>query len=577
VEALGEQVSIFVHVLQRDLAEVKEMAGDFATACSLFGQSVRTEAKNFEARISPSTSLAEATGHRDSIDALSRYMRLVAKVSDSDPDAVQEAQFLVRTVRQRSIAMIREMRQACASQPELARALELWREVGRWLAWGRSLEEAGVKDEELVALALKEAELGAIISTLSKSIMPNIVVAVGDKGSPHQDTTIDFVVCIDWDGAPGDVRLYAFIQNPGSPPHLVKWERASTLLLDIEKLRREIEADRDVSELLQRLAKEFWQPMAKFLPAGGRLLIRPDGNIAHMPFPTLTDDDGRLLGQHYQFVFLTMPTATISAPADCDDFLILGDPAFSTRWGWRSLTGRLAASRRAIRMPSVRLPPLRFARREARKIGSMLRKSGLKGRVLLGRKAERNAILYGRRARILHIAAHAFYEPREMAAKAATHRAFALLDQSAADWRAGLLLANAGAWLGQNGPIDDSEDGLLLARDLSLTNLAGFQLVVLSACETTLGEPMPGDGIVSLPDAFLAAGVRTVVATLWSIDDYETADIMINFYKLLLAGNTVETALGQATISAARNGLHPRLWSGFAVFGEAGFRLQINQ
>lgn len=120
-----------------------------------------------------------------------------------------------------------------------------------------------------------------------------------------------------------------------------------------------------------------------------------------------------------------------------------------------------------------------------------------------------------------------------------------------------------------NDPLDRSflalTGGRLTAREIQSLKLKGFPLVVLSACQSGLGGPLDA-GIVGIARAFVLAGAFNVVATLWNVDDAATAAIMVDFVDNLERMAPAD-ALRSAQLKARSTWPHPRLWSGFMVFG----------
>ena len=113
--------------------------------------------------------------------------------------------------------------------------------------------------------------------------------------------------------------------------------------------------------------------------------------------------------------------------------------------------------------------------------------------------------------------------------------------------RSGLALAGANTFLRGATPPAEAEDGLLTAQDVAGLDLLNTELAVLSACDTGLGEIHSGEGVFGLRRAFVLAGVRTLVMSLWKVPDLATAFLMDRFYdNLLTRGLDRDLALSDA-------------------------------
>jgi CHAT domain-containing protein len=111
-------------------------------------------------------------------------------------------------------------------------------------------------------------------------------------------------------------------------------------------------------------------------------------------------------------------------------------------------------------------------------------------------------------------------------------------------------------------------DGHLTALDCFDLEL-DCALVTLSACESGRGVVAPGDEQIGLPRAFLYAGARAVVHSLWRIDDRVTQRLMTDFYRALRAGAGRSAALRSAQLTCMRSeGTHPFVWAGFVLLGD---------
>jgi CHAT domain-containing protein len=113
----------------------------------------------------------------------------------------------------------------------------------------------------------------------------------------------------------------------------------------------------------------------------------------------------------------------------------------------------------------------------------------------------------------------------------------------------------------------NSNMGIATALKLSTLNLQDTELVVLSACESGLGEIQNSEGVMGLPKAFFQAGARYVIMSLWSISNQKTAELMDKFYKHLKEGKRYDIALREAKLEMIQEGLHPYYWSAFIIHG----------
>ena len=148
--------------------------------------------------------------------------------------------------------------------------------------------------------------------------------------------------------------------------------------------------------------------------------------------------------------------------------------------------------------------------------------------------------------------------------------------------RSGLALAGINTWLKNRPMVQEAEDGILTAEDVGGWNLSGTKLVVLSACETGLGDVITGEGVFGLRRAFVLAGAQTLVMSLWKVPDEQTRDLMILFYKnLLIARMGRARALREAQRKMRiKYPNRPFFWGAFVCQGESGalpiFELSAN-
>jgi CHAT domain-containing protein len=121
-------------------------------------------------------------------------------------------------------------------------------------------------------------------------------------------------------------------------------------------------------------------------------------------------------------------------------------------------------------------------------------------------------------------------------------------------------------------------DGLMPLSDIYSLDLSA-ELTVLSACQTALGKETKGEGFVGLTHGFMSAGSKTVVASLWKVDDRATAILMADFYESMLQqGMSPAAALRSAKLKMMRDKQWsaPYYWAGFVVQGEYANRIAVD-
>lgn len=296
------------------------------------------------------------------------------------------------------------------------------------------------------------------------------------------------------------------------------------------------------------LYRDLVKPLHDRLPAHiERLVVVPDGALSYLPFEALITrvGEGSAARARYLLEDLSIsysPSAGVlrelqRSRRDAQtgaDLLAVANPSFRTRAG-----GSHDSTRSLFSESPSAFAAIPFAETEVRVIS---RYAGEGSRVLIGSDAVEDRVkdLAGDGFSVIHFATHGI-----VSARRAGHAA---------------LLLTPG----------DREDGLLEADEIYRMRIPS-QLVVISACETARGRLLDGEGVQSLARAFFYAGARAVVASLWKVDDIQTARLMKTFYARLADGRSEADALAEAKRELLHADPHsrPRDWAAFIALGDA--------
>lgn len=318
------------------------------------------------------------------------------------------------------------------------------------------------------------------------------------------------------------------------------------------------------------------QPIRRLLGETRSVFLSPDGDLNLVPFAALLDEEGHYLIERYSFTYLMsgrdlrrfgFRLARNVTPREPP--VILAAPDFSANLGPAAAPAGESQRSDAISLPSF--PPLAFTAEEGRAIGARL--SGAK--LLTGPDATESAVKALHGPQLLHIASHGFFladQPALHTTPVTGTGAFTRELEPAT--RPALpvenpLLRSGLVFAGVNRGASGSDDGVLTALEASQLDLTGTKLVVLSACQTGVGEARSGDGVYGLRRALVMAGSETQVMSLWNVNDAATRELMVAYYGKLLEGSGRGEAMRQVQLTMLKDPrwAHPYYWATFIVSG----------
>jgi len=337
-------------------------------------------------------------------------------------------------------------------------------------------------------------------------------------------------------------------------------------------------------EPLSHLGDLLWKPLAPHVGDAKSLIISPDGTLWLAPFGALPIED-RFLIEDFAIQYavsgrdLVFP---VSAPSDLSAPVIFADPNFDLPPEQVSLSANTAprgqlgsAGTRAVlskgRLPQVGRLPGTLA--EALAVAPNIKTyTGTMPITYKDQDALESVFKRLQHPKLAMVGTHGFaFADQPSAGVPATDPGTAVQPIENPLLRCGLLFAGCNPRnLGQTG---NGDDGVLTGLEIVSIDFRGTPLVVLSACDTGIGDVRNGEGVAGLRQAFQLAGAQTVVATLWQIPDIESARIMNDLFTNLAEGQSRSNALRDAQLKriAARRekygAAHPYFWAAFTLTG----------
>jgi len=350
--------------------------------------------------------------------------------------------------------------------------------------------------------------------------------------------------------------------------------------------------NQEFTRITGEIYDRIWLPLEKHVVDKDLVLIAPDGALNTVSFATLRANDGHYLIEKYAVHYLSAARdlARLSDSADTGSGLLaLGDPDYdapvSSRLTEQAESGALASTSLPGLLDKLRsscgilsdisLSPLPGSRHEISEVMKTWEETTPEpATACVGNRASEDVFKTeapGKRA--IHLATHGYSIGRECEEDTMQTRAASRPADADANplLRSGLFLAGANLD-GRGADSAGVEDGILTAYEVSAMDLTGTELVVLSACETGLGEVFSGEGVYGLRRAFQIAGAETVISTLWPVSDQLTANFCSDIYNRqgVSLPETIRRVQLEKINDLRRQGMadHPMAWGAFVAYGQ---------
>jgi CHAT domain-containing protein/Tfp pilus assembly protein PilF len=436
-----------------------------------------------------------------------------------------------------------------------------------------------------------EADISRRSSEFRAQALP-ITLAVVQAAIPADAVLIEFASYRPFDAkaakddkAYGQPRYVAYVLRHEGEIQWKELGEAKVIDKAIAALRRALRNPKrkDVKSLARAVDERVFRPIRPLVGETTRLLISPEGALNLIPFAALVDERGRYLVERYSISYLASGRDLLRLQVGRESQsgpLVVADPDFGGR--------RQVEATRLLRQKKVTakeqpkeesptsvfsqfyFPALPYTAEEGEALRELLSGATL----LTKRQASKAALSEVRSPAILHIATHGFFlEDLKMTStgQALGDDPSRLLKQIE---RSGLriespLLRSGLALAGANEQKKE-DNGILTALEVTGLNLWGTKLVVLSACDTGVGEVRNGDGVHGLRRALVLAGAETQVMSLWPVSDRWTRELMVAYYVGLKRREGRGEALRRVQLEMLKDvrRQHPYYWASFIQSGE---------
>lgn len=400
----------------------------------------------------------------------------------------------------------------------------------------------------------------------------------------HDEAAIEIIRFTKPGAASGDeIEYVALILTHQTAPQLVRFSEGRELETVIFEFYKN-ELNQPGGQPMRRVSpafEHFWKPMEPFLAGKTRIFMAPDGIFHKLNPGTLRDESGRYLFEKIDFRQLTnlrdiprhplqnLPSANLQ-PANQKTglpktALLLGNPKFDffeKKWP----VARPKMSEHFETLRNLDLRDLPAAEREVTEIDRFLQENAWKSDVFIGPAARESLLKSLDSIGLIHLATHGFFL-EDLRSEAVFDSSFAVRNPLLRSmlFFSGALQTIYGL---PDSLADRGQDGILTALEVQNLPLERTGLVTLSACETGLGDMLNGEGVFGLQRAFRVAGARSLLMSLWNVDDAATHFLMTRFYENWLGGLPKHEALRQAQRQTMRFFPTPAKWGGFVLIGE---------
>jgi CHAT domain-containing protein len=296
---------------------------------------------------------------------------------------------------------------------------------------------------------------------------------------------------------------------------------------------------------------QYWSKIDPLISGKKQVFLSPDGIYNQININSLSDPAGAYVLNKYDLVIvgnakdiLTIKGRPVATKKDA---FLLGFPDYG----------------------GSNVPALPATKTELDAVNKLLKTGGYTCKQYMESGATEAVLKSVKAPGLLHIATHGYFlEDADMSENGAVGISLENARNNPL-LRSGLLLAGAATTMSGEASVNlsSNDNGVLTAYEAMNLDLTGTDLIILSACETGLGDVKAGEGVYGLQRAFLVAGANALVMSLWKVDDAATQQLMTNFYTNWIKSGNKLKAFKQAQIQLMAKYKDPYYWGAFVMMG----------
>ncbi|MCV3212162.1 CHAT domain-containing protein [Plectonema radiosum NIES-515] len=601
---LGKEHPSVANILN-NLSALYQAQGDITRSIDFFRRELAIGEHNLNLIFAVGSEQRKQDYARTFTARTNRIISLSLQQAGKNPTVARLA--LTTVLRRKGIVLdavtdnIQTLRSQLSSQPETQKLFDDWLNVNQQLSAlayrGQGNQSPTEYQTQFQQLEAEKERLEEAISTKSaefRTVTQPVELAAIQTQIPKDAALVEIVLYYPFNPKAksdaqtwGKPRYAAAVLRSSGEPKWVDLGDAATIDKSVADLRKVLAKDpnkgvnvaptvvnkptQSLEQLARKLDQQVMAPIRPLLGDARHLLLSPDGQLTLIPFEALKDEQNKYLIERYAFSYLTsgrdllrfqLPSQSRSNP------VVFANIDYDQQEIATASAMRGSENRRSADLASLQFGSLDNTLEEANKIKGIFPDT----KIISGKQATEAVIKQLQAPSILHLATHGFFfadqqDNMETRNNVVETRNFASLRLENPLLRSGLALAGIN---NRTKALSNTNDGVLTALEVAGLNLRGTQLVVLSACETGLGDIKVGDGLYGLRRALVIAGSQSQVLSLWLVDDAGTKDLMVKYYQNLKLGKGRHEALREAQMELLKTPgyEHPYYWASFVPSGD---------